>query len=126
MRECDPIAANLRDDPDTYCGIRNAMKNLEVIEFVHVKGHQDETGTYISTIEKLNVMADKLASKAVKEARSEDVAWHETLGPILKIDGKVITKNEGIMLCIAAEEEEFHAWQMKKLEMRARTYKKID
>ena len=88
MRECDPIAANLRNDPDTYCGIRNAMKNLEVIEFGHVKGHQDETGQTLSTIEKLNVMADKLASKAVKEARSEDVACHETLGPILKIDGK--------------------------------------
>jgi ribonuclease HI len=126
MREFDSISANLRNDPDIYCGIRNAIKRLDVIEVGHVKGHQDETGQTLSTIEKLNVMADKLASKAVKEARCGEVEWHETLGPILTIDGKVITKNEGIKLCIAAEEDEFHAWQIEKLKLRPRTYQKID
>lgn len=67
-------------------------------EIDHVKGHQDSTGKVLSTVKKLNLIADKLAMKAVNEVKCCKPEWHESLGAILKIDGKAITKKEGLML----------------------------
>lgn len=67
-----------------------------IIEEVgHVKGHQDSTGKVLSTVEKLNVIADKLAMKAISEARCRELEWDKSLVPMLKIDGKVIIEKRG-------------------------------
>lgn len=48
---------------------------------------------------------DKLAEKAIKEARGKEPKWSLESAPILKIGGKVVTK-EGVMLSIIAERED--------------------
>lgn len=60
---------------------------------------------------KLNVIANKVATKAVAEARCSEPEWDESIGLMLKIDRKVMTKKEGLMLSIDAEEKELHEWQ---------------
>lgn len=63
MLEYDPISAFLRSDPDLYCGIISAAKQLNIEGIDHVKGHQDRSGRTLNNIEKLNVVADKLATR---------------------------------------------------------------
>lgn len=58
--------------------------------------------------------------------RCNEPQWHEMLEPMLKIDGKTITRKEGMMLCIAAESEELHEWQREKLKLSRSDYRKID
>lgn len=87
--ELDPVAANLKNDPDLYCGIGNAAKKMKIEELGNVKGHQD---SFLSMVEKLNVIADKLVSKSVNKVRFSEPEWHKSRGPMLKFDGKVITK----------------------------------
>lgn len=77
-------------------------------EIGYMKGHQDLTGKTLSTMEKLNVIMDKLATKAISEAKCSELEWHKMLVPMLKIDGKTITRKKGLMLSIAAENEELH------------------
>lgn len=55
------------------------------------------------SIKKLNVLANKLATKAVAEAKIEEPKWSAKSAPILRIIGKTITKNEGTMISIAGE-----------------------
>lgn len=126
MVEFEPVAANLKNDPDPYCRIKNAARKLIIEEIGHVKGYQDSTEEILSTVEKLNVIADKLATKAINEARCGEPKWNEVLGPRLRIDGKLITSKEGLMLRIAAEIEELHEWQREKLQLSRSGYKMID
>lgn len=65
LLEYDSVSAYTKNDPDRYVGIREASNEFEVSEVGHVKGHQDRTGKSLSAVEKLNVLADKLATKVV-------------------------------------------------------------
>lgn len=80
----------------------------------------------LSTIEKLNVLADKLASKAISEKKCEELQWNMILGPLLKIKGKLITRKESAALSAAAEINERHKWQSEKLKMSRSEYSQID
>lgn len=71
-------------------------------------------------------MADDLATTVVERAKIEEPVWSIESSPTLKIKGKVITRREGLMLCISAEREEFEKWQKEKLKMSAREYKAIE
>lgn len=98
---------------------------MTIDEICHVKGHQDKTGKFLSTVENLNVIADKLGTRAVNEERSDEPIWHEMLGPMLQIDGKIITGKEG-MMHITADSEELHKWQRVKLKMSQSDYRKTN
>ena len=65
FQEYDPVAAYIKNDPDLYSGLRNAANKLNVIQYGHVRGHQDRCGRKLTFVEKMNIMADNLASKAV-------------------------------------------------------------
>lgn len=69
LLEYNPISAYTKNDPDLYVGMREAVKELEVREAGHVKGHQDRMGRALSVVEKLNVLADKLTTRAVEEGQ---------------------------------------------------------
>lgn len=113
----DPTAAYLRNDHHLYCLMRNSVDKLNVIQVIHVRGHQDRERRTLTTTEKLNFAADKLATKAVKESTIEEPSWTEEITPVLVIRGKNITKREELMLSIAAEREEFEIWQSEKPRM---------
>lgn len=44
------------------------MNDVEITEICHVLGYQDADGRTLSMVEKLNVTADKLVTKAVSAA----------------------------------------------------------
>ena len=91
LMEYDPISANLKNDPNLYCGLRYMVNQINVKTVNHIRGHQDETGKTLSNVEKLNVLADQLASKAVNEERCDEPKWNIVMGLTLKINGKIIT-----------------------------------
>lgn len=109
----DPNNALLRNDYDAYWIIRKARKTVAIQEIRHMRGHQDRTVKDLSFMEKLNVIADDLATKAVKRVRIEEASWSTESPPTLKIRGIVITKREGLMPSISAERDEFEKWQMR-------------
>jgi hypothetical protein len=56
-----------------------------------VHGHQDISGQELNHIKKLNVLADELAMRAIKEFDSSKLEWNSEIGPIPKIDGAPIS-----------------------------------
>jgi hypothetical protein len=122
----DPTAAYLRNDHHLYCLMRDSIDKLNVIEVIHVRGHQDRERRTLTTTEKLNIAADKLATKAVKDSTIEEPSWTEEITPVLVIRGKTITKREELMLSIAAEREEFEIWQSEKLRMNRKKFNEVD
>lgn len=112
MVDHDPVAVYLKSDPDLYCGIRSSAERLTINDIGHVKGHQNRSGRELSNIEKLNILADNLATKAVIEENTAEPEWHESFGPMLKIQGKVMTQKEGMKLGVAASIDKLHEWQM--------------
>jgi hypothetical protein len=122
----DPVAEHLKNDHDMYFITQNSMANLRITEAGHVKGHQDKLNRTLTTTEKLNIEADKLATKAVGMSRVREPEWCEEYPPMLVIRGKTITKKEALMLSIAAERDEFEKWQSEKLEMSRKQYLSID
>lgn len=63
---------------------RILVNQIEIEDVEHVRGHQDETGKVWSMVEKLNVLADQLASKAISEEKCEELQWNMIFGPMLK------------------------------------------
>lgn len=126
MIEYDPVATFLKIDPNMYCRIRSAVKQLNIEGFTHVKGHQDRSSRTRNNISRLNIMAERLATQAVNEENSVGPEWHESLGPILKINGKAITQKEGMCLGIAEAAEELYERQRSKFNLIRARYNKID
>lgn len=89
--EDNPISAYMKNDPGLYVGMREASKELEVLDVSLVECHQDRTGRVLSAMDKLNVLADKLATKAVGESQIEDPERTKEIGPMLIIVGTPIT-----------------------------------
>jgi hypothetical protein len=75
--EYDPISAFLKSDPDLYCGIISAAKQLSIEGIDHINGHQDRSGRTLNNIEMLNVLANKLATQAFNEEISVKAEWHK-------------------------------------------------
>lgn len=51
LMEYNPMTTYLKNDPDLYCGIRNPVKEVDVMEICHVSGHQDGAVQTLSTVE---------------------------------------------------------------------------
>ena len=62
----------------------------------------------------------------MKDAKITEQRWCNELPPLLRIRGKIISKNEGRNLSIAAEEIEFNKWQRDKLRKTKKEYSIID
>lgn len=92
--ELNPIGAYLQSDHDLYSIIQKSLKELRVVETGHVNGHQDREGRTLTTTEKLNVVADKLATEPVRKAIIRQPEWCKEFSPLLIIQGKVITKKK--------------------------------
>lgn len=112
----DPVSAYLKNSPDLYRGIKHAASKLSRNKISHIKGYQDQTGRTLSNIEKLNIIADKLATEAISEERGGEPEGHDFFWPMRKIDGQTVTRKEGMRLGTAAQSEELNGWQMKKNE----------
>lgn len=63
------------------------------LEINHVKGHQYGQGKELSREKKMNVIADELAVKALKEGNVGNTKGHTRNGPEFSIDEKIITSN---------------------------------
>lgn len=94
LMDHNPMVANLKNDPDLYCGLKNSTRNIEIEEIAHVKGHQDETGKILNNVEKLNILTYKLAMRGVNKRNCDEPTRNKILGPLLRIDGKVITQKK--------------------------------
>ena len=94
LQEFDPISAYAKNDHDLYIGIRDSLSQIEISGISHIRGHQDKEGRELNHVEKLNVLADELATRAVKESEESQVEWNRDMGPILEIDGVTITKKK--------------------------------
>lgn len=80
----------------------------------------------MSPIEKLNMIADQLATNAVRSAKISEQQWCPEITTMLRMRGEIITKFEGRILSIAAKENEFHIWQRERLCNSKNEYSKID
>lgn len=80
---------------------------MEVTEVGRVRGHPDRTGQILCTTDRLNVLSNELTMKAVGDSKVDEPKWSKESAPLLNIRGKVIRKNEGVVLSIASEEEEY-------------------
>lgn len=100
MKEIDPIGAHIRNDHHAYNIVRDTSQNVMIND---VCEHQDCTAKVLIPIEKMNVIDDQLATKAVRSAEISEQQWCPKITPMLRIRGKIITKFEGRMLSIAVE-----------------------
>lgn len=125
MIDFDPVSAYTKNDPDLYVRIHKASNKLEIVKIDHVRGHQDRIGQELNLVEKLNVLADQLATKATSESEAAELEWNPEIGPILKIAGHPVTNKEGMFLSIAAE-----GWirivAVTKAQIKRSEYTKID
>jgi hypothetical protein len=107
LNEFDAVSAYTKNYHDIYVGMHEAINQIEIDQIGQVHGHQDKSGQELNHIKKLNVLADELAMRAIKEFDSSKLEWNSEIGPIPKIDGAPITNKEEMLLSIAVEREEF-------------------
>lgn len=62
-----------KNDNDLYMGIHKAMNHIEISEIGHIRSHRVKAGVESNHIEKLNILADKLALKAIEELEASEL-----------------------------------------------------
>lgn len=126
LKELNPVSVYIKNDHNIYVGMHESMEDIKIGQISHICGHQDKLGCELNHAEKLNILMDELATRAIDEFDQSEVEWDSKMGPILEIDGSTITNKEGMHLSIAAEKDEFKLWQREKLKLRRSEFSKID
>lgn len=94
LNDFNPISVYAKNDHNLYVGISESINQIDVNEISHVRGHQDKEGHELTHIKKLNVLVDKLETRAIEELDVCQLEWNPEIGPILEIDGISIAKKK--------------------------------